>query len=127
MYLYFVMIPAMMSVPPVELFIDNTIPRPMPQHTAPMIIAIVSLLTRGSVMNRSQRLSIMVSATELNKVLKTYFRPKKNHASINNSELMTINEIQIGTPVEYRIRSDTPPKPPITISYGMRKPVNPTE
>src|SRR5690554_3026561 len=116
MYLYFVIIAAMMSVPPVELFIDNTIPRPAPQQIAPMIIAIVSLLTRCSVMKRSERLRIIVRAIELNNVLKTYLRPKKNQAKTNSNELITINESQMGIPVEYFIKSETPPNPPITIS-----------
>jgi len=90
-------------------------------------MAIVSLLIRGSVIYRSDKLRIIVSITELNNVLKTYLRPKKYHAKINKKELKTMNESQSGIPVEYLIKSDTPPKPPITNLKGIRKPVRPME
>ncbi len=48
-----------------------------------------------------------------------------NHAMASKNVLKAINVAQRGMPVAYLMSSDTPPKPPVTTSKGMRNPVRP--
>ena len=127
MSLYLLMIAAIISVPPVLPLEEKAMPMPPPQKDAPMTHAMKGWSCRRTTPSVSfwimERKKVRVNTAKI--VFTLNFHPNTRRASNRSRKLMAKYVYWTGNPVAKYTMDAMPGTPPVVISLGSRKTVQP--
>ena len=124
---YLLITAAMMSVPPVLPLLEKAMPMPLPQKEAPMTQAMKGWSCRRTTPSVSfwimERKKVRVNTAKI--VFTLNFHPNTRRASNRSRKLMAKYVYWTGNPVAKYTMDAMPGTPPVVISLGSRKTVQP--